>query len=231
MNTAVALIPKPATKHLQQLPTCTDEQEVHPRVLSFSMLPVPKCLIPYLENLGGSLRSCAAKIPLLLCLYPAWLIGGVDCLCADNFKHPQSSLETQPPSEATILCCRVWTIPPSLLVTKGKSSQGRDKWVFVIPWDSLKVRHRPVPQQPKHICLERTKGEPKIWAWPYFLYRAVSAQLLFTLETCLLLVLPHFLIDLDPSHRYSHFQLILFVYSWQKALCGWNKEHWISSCV
>lgn len=78
-----------------------------------------------------SVAFSTAVQPKPLCCFvsdPSWLSGGVDCLCADNFKYPQSSLETlQSPSKATILCCRTWTIPPPLLVIKGKSSQERAK--------------------------------------------------------------------------------------------------------
>lgn len=87
MNTAVTLIPKPAAELLQWLPTCTGKQEVYPRVLSFSMLPVPKGLIPYLKNLWGSFWTwlvCTPKRVGSFASDSAWLIGGVGCLCADN---------------------------------------------------------------------------------------------------------------------------------------------------
>lgn len=174
MSTAVTLIPKPATKHLWQLPTCTDNREVYPPALSFSMLPVSVWSLIW-KSSGALSRSVQPKPLCSFVSDPAWFSGGVDCLCANDFKDLQSSLETlQLPSEATILCCRAWTIPPALLVTKSKSSQGRDKWVLLIPWDSPKGRHRPVHQQPKHICLKRSK-KPKVWAWAFFFYHAASA--------------------------------------------------------
>lgn len=188
MNTAVTLILslQPSTCSSCQHAEMTEKFILEP-CLSQCFLCLSVCSLIW-ETLRDLSRAVQPKPLCSLASDPA--CGGVDCLCADDFKCLQSSLETlQPPLEATILHCRAWTIPHPLLVTKRKSSQGRDKWVLLIPWDSLKVRHRPVLQQPKWFCLERTKGEPKVWAWAFFPYRAASAQLFpTTSETCLLLV-------------------------------------------
>lgn len=90
MNAAVTLIPKPATKQLWWLPACTGKQEVYPRVLSFSMLPVSKGLIPYLKNFCGFLQKWLVYAPKPLCSFvsdPALLIGGMGCLCVNNHRH------------------------------------------------------------------------------------------------------------------------------------------------
>lgn len=138
MSTAVTLIPKPATEQLRWSPTCIGKWEVYPTVLSFSMLPVSKCLIHYLCGCLWSLLVCTPKPLRSFAFHSAWLIGGVGCLRADNQRYLQSSWQTlfnhhqKPPSHV------IGTDNPTstpLLATKRRSSQGRVKWVLLISWD------------------------------------------------------------------------------------------------
>lgn len=145
MNTAVTLTPKPATEQVGWLSTCAGRWEAY----SVRLSPCSLLLGVLSENLWGFVWSWLGCTPKPLHSFTsdsAWLVGGVGC-----HRHPQSSWQTlfnhhqKPPSHVVGIDKPTSTL---LLATKCRSSQGRVKWILLIPWDSPQMKHRPVPTQP-----------------------------------------------------------------------------------